>query len=355
MRPSEYLRRFLSQYEDYVISTLKPKRDQLKAIFEPWKEPGYWKKYQDNIRRSIPSPVQRTKTRIKRPESVTDKIFRKPDLFPKGLDLDSVKIMEDALGGRIIVYFLSGLPIIDKEIRTHQSIEICEDVPPVAYLDQKLITRLGLGHLNRGEKESGYASIHYVIKLKDESESKEENPRIELQVRTLAEDIWGEVEHILGYKPNRYTSFAVKKQFQIISSQLATIDEHFNFLYEELSRFQEEVDIENDHLLNAENLPTVLQNLGISCAQREIDGLLKLLFSRGIKAVGDLRATASVKIIEIIRNSYRVHEGRDPIGFEIVANLAAIRGITDENELPNVIGAQIDFLKAWEKLKQEMQ
>lgn len=355
MRRSEDLRRFLVQYEEYAIKRLKPARDQLKSIFESWKEPAYWKKYQGHLRRPIPSPVQRATTRIKRPESVTDKIFRKPELLPKGLCLDSVKRMGDALGGRIVVYFLSGLPILDKELRSHQSIEICEDDPPVAYLDQKLLTRFGLGHLNQREKESGYASIHYSIKLKDEAIPKDERPRIEVQVRTLAEDIWGEVEHILGYKPNKYTSLAVRKQFQIISSQLSTIDEHFNFLNEELSRFQEEVDIDNSHPLNAENLPSVLQNIGVSCAQREIDGLLKLLMSRGIAIVGDLYDTASVKSIEIIRNTYRVHEGRDPVGFEIVANLAAIRGVTEENDFADVIRAQIDFLKAWEKLKREVE
>jgi len=354
MKRSQNMREFLSAYEGYALNILKPKQDQLKQIFESWKDQSYWKKYQENIRHPIPSPVQHTRTRIKRPESLTDKIIRKPASFPNGLCMDSVKNMGDTLGGRVVVYFLSGLPILDREVRTHPLIQICDDDPPVAYLDSSTLRRLSLGDIKQSDKDSGYASIHYTVKLKDNDIPENENPRLELQIRTLAENIWGEIEHILGYKPGKYTSLAVKKQFQIISSQLKTIDEHFNFLYEELTRFQEEVIIEDSHPLNAENLPTVLQKLGISCSQREIGGLLKLLASRGFLNVGSLLNTASVKTMETIINTYRVHEGRNPVGFEIVANLAAVRDISDETEINEIVKAQIEFLKAWEKLKKEM-
>lgn len=354
MKRSENMMNFLSAYEDYALNVLKPKQNQLKQIFESWRDQNYWEKYQDNIRHPIPSPVQHTRTRIKRPESLIDKITRKPDSFPKGLCMDSVRNMGDALGGRVVVYFLSGLPILDREVRNHPLIQIYEDDPPVAYLDASTLRKLGLGHIKQNDKDSGYASIHYTIKLKDGDVSEHDNPLLELQIRTLAENIWGEIEHILGYKPGKFTSLAVKKQFQIISSQLKAIDEHFNFLHEELTRFQGEVVIEDSHPLNAENLPTVLQKLGISCSQREIDGLLKLLTSRGFSNVGSLLKTTSIKTMETISNTYRVHEGRDPVGFEIVANLAAVRNISDETEINEIVKAQIEFLKAWEKLKKEM-
>jgi len=354
MKRSENMMNFLSAYEDYVLNILNPKKNQLKQIFESWKDQNYWKKYQENIRHPIPSPVQHTRTRVKRPESLIDKIMRKPDSFPDGLCMDSVRKMGDALGGRVVVYFLSGLPILDREIRNQPLIEICEDDQPIAYLGSSTLKKLGLGHIKQSDKDSGYASIHYTVKLKDSDIPENDNPRLELQIRTLAENIWGEIEHILGYKPGTYTSLAVKKQFQIISFQLQTIDEHFNFLFEELTRFQEEVDIKDSYPLNAENLPTVLQKLGISCSQREIGGLLKLLASRGFSDVGSLLKTASVKTMETISNTYRVHEGRNPVGYEIVANLAAVRNVSDETEVNEIVKAQIEFLKAWEKLKKEM-
>jgi len=166
--------------------------------------------------------------------------------------------------------------------------------------------------------------------------------------------VWGEIEHVLGYKPEKRTSFAVRKTFQILSSQLTAIDEHFNLLYEELSRFQEEVNYPDTNPLNAENLPPVLNDLGIGCAQREIDGLLKLLASRGFRSVGDLRKEASERRLEIVRNTFRSSEGREPGNFEVVAGLAAIRGVDDEDGIAAAVREQIAFLEAWLKMRKDI-
>lgn len=159
---------------------------------------------------------------------------------------------------------------------------------------------------------------------------------------------------MLGYKPQKKTSFAVKKQFWILSKQLSAIDEHFNFLHEELNRFQEEVAAKDTDPLNAENLPTVLSEVGLGCAQKEIAGLLKLLNSRHITSAGDLRGLATVKRIETIRNMHLSMTKRLPKHFEIVATLAAVRDTKDEGEIAALIRSQIDFLDAWNKLKESI-
>ncbi|AGA91052.1 hypothetical protein Thimo_2310 [Thioflavicoccus mobilis 8321] len=346
--------RFLADYEEYVRTVLKPTQDVLKRIFREWKQPDYWRRTDLHSRRPAPTPVQRALTRVKRPESVLDKIYRKPDSFPNGLSRDSMLAMHDTLAGRIVTYFLSGFPIIDRELHSNSDIEIVDEDPPVAYLDPRLLSRLGMSHLDSQYKESGYASIHYIVKVRIPGMEPSKRPCVEIQVRTLAEDIWGEVEHLLGYKPNKKTSFAVRKQFEIIASQLAAIDEHFNFLYDELLRFQEEVEIADEDPLNAENLPAVLAEVGTGCAQREIDGLLKLLVSRSIRTIRDLRTAAAGNVVEVIRHTYRNHEGRDPVNFEVVACLAAVGLSHEPAEVEDIVRAQIDYLKGWEALKKEI-
>lgn len=173
-----------------------------------------------------------------------------------------------------------------------------------------------------------------------------------MQLRTLSEDLWGEIEHILGYKPGKRTSFAVRKQFNIISKNLEALDEHFNFLFEELSRFQEEVVFRDQDPLNAENLPHLLREVGLGCAQREIDGLLKLLFSRGIGKVEELRRVATARRIDMIRNAYLQEGGRQPINFEYVANLANLDGVEDERETVERIRAHREFLEFWGGFKE---
>lgn len=344
---------FLRAYATYVKEILEPTEMEAKGILSSWKRPGYWSKYTEKERLPEPSPIQRVRSRIKRPESVVDKIYRRTDDFPDGLSPQSIVKMQDCFGIRVIVYFLSQILFVDREIRTNPAFEVSTDHPPIVYLSEDLHRRLALNHIERKDKESGYASVHYMVRLRESQISKDKRPWFELQLRTMAEDLWGEIEHILGYKPGKRTSFAVRKQFRIISRELEGIDEHFNFLFEELLRFQEESSYNDTDPLNAENLPPVLSEIGIGCSQREIDGLLKLLFSRGMESVGQLRAVATNRILEMIRNTYRQQEGRHPINFEIVANLANLQDVDNEEEVIRRIRSQIEFLKVWEKVKRE--
>lgn len=349
MVDSETMRTFLDEYSGYVREVLEPTKREIKTILLQWKDANYWSKYDDRAGMPAPSPIQRFQARVKRPESVVDKIFRKPDEFPDGITPESFRGMNDALGARVVVYFLSQLPLIDKELRSSGQFDIVEEV---AYLSSDMLQRLGLSSLTQGEKDSGYVSIHYTLRLHDTALPVERRPVFEMQVRTLAEDIWGEIEHVLGYKPDKRTSFAVKKQFQIISNLLMAIDENFNFLYEELSRFQEEGNVKDTDPLNAENLPPTLDEIRIGCAQKEIDGLLKLLVSRGIGTVGQLLSVATAKRLEMIRNIYRAEEGRAPSNFEMVASLANLVGCDSEAEAMERIKANISFLRVWQEMKE---
>lgn len=354
MKNSIHFRNFLEQYQHYVHYVLEPTYDELKTLFESWESALFWNKYSSKGKLPTPSPIQRTILRIKSPESVVDKILRKSEDYPENLSFDSLKKMSDALAGRIVVYFLSDLPLIDREIQTSEVLEISQVEKPVAYLSRDLIVRLGLTHIENQQKESGYTSIHYVLRFRDSAVPAANRPWFEIQVRTLVGDIWGEVEHILGYKPGMHTSFAVRKQFQILASQLTAIDEHFNFLYTELSRFQEIVSYDEGNPLNAENLPAVLNEIGVNCAQKEIDGLLKILSSRKINTVGELLTGGTTTRIETIRNVFIGHTGRTPTNEEIVSSLAAIKDIEDENAVVEAIKARVDYLNTWSKVRQHL-
>ncbi|ACR69424.1 (p)ppGpp synthetase [Edwardsiella ictaluri] len=65
-------------------------------------------------------------------------------------------------------------------------------------------------------KESYYTSIHYVIKPKTDS-----NICCEIQVRTLFEEIWGEIDHTINY-PHPTENFACKEQLRVLSKLVST-------------------------------------------------------------------------------------------------------------------------------------
>jgi ppGpp synthetase/RelA/SpoT-type nucleotidyltranferase len=356
--PDQY-KIFLGDYEEYHRSALRPTYEQIRAMLSPWKKaPGYWSRYlEQDAKEASPSPVQRTITDLKRPESIVDKILRHPEVYPSGLCVDSLRLMSDAVRCRAVVYFLSGLTLVDCEIRrliNEKSVEVPADYVPVAFLSHDLAGRLGIRDRFRlSSKDSGYTSLHYILRFTRAASDECERPWFELQVRTLAEDAWGEIEHILGYKPEKGTSFAVKRQFWILSQQLIAIDEHFNALNEERRYRQSTSEVPGPAPLNVENLPSLLREFDVECAQSELDGLLTVLFSHGIETVGALREGASPRRLEKIRNIYLVVTGRVPSGFDVIATLAAMNDARDEDE-EMLIRTSIDYLVKWLRLRSEL-
>jgi len=213
---------------------------------------------------------------------------------------------------------------------------------------------LGLVGIKNEPKKSGYNAIHYVIKFKDSKVDAEKRPWFEVQLRTLTEHVWGEIEHLLGYKPEKNPSAAIKKQFQIISKQLCAIDEHFNLLFENLSKVQEEIKYTREDLLNSENLAAVLEVVGLSCAQKEVERILKIFESRGIKYVKEIEELATTDHLSIIKDTYFAEFNTKPDNLEIIANLVAIKDMKGTSQILEAIRIQINYRKAWESLKGEL-
>lgn len=342
---------FIEQYRQYVAEVLEPTQQEATQILSAWQQPNYWAGYAPSPRLAIPSPVQLVLSRVKGLESTLDKILRKPQQFPKGLHPESFETMCDAFGARVIVYFLSHLSLVHREIVGSSAFEVARHDPPTAYLTEELSTRLAIGDVVRVQRDSGYASIHYVLRLRDSSVPEARRPWFELQLRTLCEDTWGEIEHVLGYKFGRRTSPVVRKQFRIISKVLGAMDEHFDLLYEELSSSQERASFHEADALTPENLPPVLSEVGLLCAQQEIADLLKLLESRGVETVHELTRLASKERIALVRSVYEAEAGRPPRSFEVVANLVNAAGAEPGPEMADRIRTQMELLQAWSEAK----
>ena len=342
MNYTDKIKSFLNEYEQYELQVLKPTYDAIQKLLLEWEKPEYWEKYAVGKRVAIPSPIRMTLVRIKHPEKAVDKIFRKPDLFPDGLSAKSIHRMEDTIGVRIVVYFTSQIPLIDKELRSSGLFDISSNSPPEAYVSPDLLARLGLTHINQKYKESGYASVHYTVRLKESLVDIKQQPYFEIQVRTMAQELWSELEHVLAYKPENRPNLSAKLRLQNLSKQLATIDEQFNLLFEELIHHQETATYQESDLLNFENLPRLLLGLGIKCTLTDLKPILKVLTSRGINQIGDVLKLTTPRRLETIRNTYTSSLGRRPDAVEICAALAALKGVTSRQIEIERILSQID-------------
>ena len=343
MKVSKKLQQFLHEYEHYERHTLEPTYDEIKNCLKQIEDPAHWDLYNIGSTAVNPSPVRMAIARIKRPEAVVDKILRRPDCFPDGLTPKSFQMMSDTIGVRILVYFLSQLPLLDRYLRGSEIFEVSEEMPPEAYLSNDFLRRLGLSHIARKKKESGYSSIHYSARLLKSSIPKHNRPFFEIQVRTLAQELWSELEHVLAYKPENRAHFSARRRFEILSREVSAIDEHFNLLYEELLHHHEAIKYVNTDMLSSENLPAVLAGINIQCILKDIHDILKLLSSRGINTVGDLLEIATPGRMETIRNTYFSLTGSAPESFEIIAALGTLRGAKTVSAEIERINTQINY------------
>ncbi|MBU0913248.1 MAG: RelA/SpoT domain-containing protein [Gammaproteobacteria bacterium] len=65
-------------------------------------------------------------------------------------------------------------------------------------------------------KDSYYTSIHYVVKPKESS-----NICCEIQIRTLFEEVWGEIDHTINY-PQPTNSASCREQLRVLSKLVST-------------------------------------------------------------------------------------------------------------------------------------
>ena len=326
MRYSLDLKKFLKSYEEYKLNILNPTFEELNIILKNWEQPEYWKKYTPGNGVAAPTPIRIIMTRIKESDKVVDKIYRKSSKFKNGLSLESIKNMHDTIGVRVIVYFTSQLPILDKEIRSSVLFDISQNYKPEAYMNTDTLNRLGLSHLESDLKESGYSSIHYTCRLKSSSLEKEKRPFFEIQVRTLAQELWCELEHVLCYKPEHRPSLSATNRLQILSREVGVIDEHFNLLYEDLIHNQQLAAYKDSNILNFENAPKVLKEIGIECSLTDLNPILKILYSRNIRSIGDLMKLAIPRRLVTIRNTYVSTLGHAPSNVELISTLATLKG-----------------------------
>lgn len=88
---------------------------------------------------------------------------------------------------------------------------------PTAYSwdheSQRFFENLGL---NVQIKESYYTSIHYIVKP-----ANDDRVKCEIQVRTLFEEIWGEINHTVNY-PEESSSLATQEQLRVLSKLVST-------------------------------------------------------------------------------------------------------------------------------------
>lgn len=93
----------------------------------------------------------------------------------------------------------------------------------------------------------GYVSIHYVFRLPATRASLTENAEYkgllcEVQIRSILQHAWAEIEHDLGYKSAAEVPEHIRRRFSRLAAHLETADEEFMRVRDELSNYETSIE-----------------------------------------------------------------------------------------------------------------
>jgi ppGpp synthetase/RelA/SpoT-type nucleotidyltranferase len=167
------------------------------------------------------------KTRLKSEKSIAQKIHRKVAKGQRPCSENFFAMFTDLAGVRVLHLYRDDFRRIHKIVR--DKIDTGDwhlGETPKAYIWdpewRQMYEDLGI---NVEEKPTSYTSVHYLLKPRLDSKI-----CCELQVRTLFEEIWGEVDHQMIY-PSPTSILACKEQILVLSKLVGAGSRLLDSLY----------------------------------------------------------------------------------------------------------------------------
>lgn len=145
---------------------------------------------------------------------------------------DPINQITDLAGIRIITY-------VEDEVR-----DVCKLITETFEIDKENSSDKGL---ELGIDKVGYKSVHYIAKLKNERlllpEYQSFKDRyFEIQVRTILQHAWAEIEHDRNYKFSGKLPDEITRRFKLLAGLLEISDREFNNIAKEIDNTSKKVE-----------------------------------------------------------------------------------------------------------------
>ncbi len=165
--------------------------------------------------------VHSISARAKDPEHLIEKIIRKTNESNKRYTIENYFLeITDLIGIRLLYVFKEDFPEIHQFIQSEFLDRIKEKIACVRQGDK---TEIYEGLDLKIEKRNGYRSVHYIVDTED-------SLCCEIQVRTLTEEAWGEIDHSIRYPYNKNNQKLTVFD-DIMSNITGTLDDLSSFAY----------------------------------------------------------------------------------------------------------------------------
>lgn len=151
------------------------------------------------------NPIEHIKSRLKTPESIVKKL--KKNGYESTLE-NMIKYVNDIAGIRITCSFTSDIYRIADMIAKQTDIQV-----------------LSLKDYMKNPKESGYQSYHMLVSIPIFLSDTVVDTKVEIQIRTVAQDFWASLEHKIYYKFEGMAPAYISHELRECAEIVAKLDE----------------------------------------------------------------------------------------------------------------------------------
>ena len=165
------------------------------------------------------NPIHHMQSRLKSVPSIIEKLHR------KGLDVNITNATEhlmDIAGIRVVCSYIDDIYTI-AELLVHQ-----DDIRVIKrrdYIQQP--------------KENGYRSLHLVLEVPVFLQDGKTLMPVEVQIRTIAMDLWASLEHSLRYKGLQAIPPEISEELHLAAMDIQSLDERMQSIHNRVERLSE--------------------------------------------------------------------------------------------------------------------
>lgn len=162
--------------------------------------------------------IHSLKARLKDPTHLRDKLKRKAE---KGIVVTGKTLLQDVTdlaGVRVLHLYQDQFKTIHSEIMKKINCGdwvLGEQPKSFTWDPEAKAFFISLG-IETEVRDTYYTSVHYLVKPNNKNDI-----CCEIQVRTLFEEIWGEIDHAINY-PHKTNSIACAEQLRVLSKLVST-------------------------------------------------------------------------------------------------------------------------------------
>ena len=161
------------------------------------------------------NPINGIKSRLKRLDSIQEKLHRKQLPF----DMQTIEThIHDVAGIRVVCAFVEDVYLLAEALLKQDDVMLIEKKDYIA-----------------NPKPNGYRSLHLIVTVPIFLEHEKRVMQVEIQLRTIAMDFWASLEHQLRYKKDFVFTEEMAQELRDCAELSAQVDLRMDSLRERLA------------------------------------------------------------------------------------------------------------------------